>query len=57
MIEKFDKILCGIVWIIWLATILWCSVLTHENKELRKALNEPVNCEAVCESVFEHMGC
>lgn len=49
----FDKILCGIIWIIWLATILWCSVLTHENKALR----EPVNCDAVCEVMFEELGC
>lgn len=53
----FNKILCTVCWAIWLATILWCSALTHENKELRAALNEPVNCEAVCEQLFEYVGC
>lgn len=53
----FDKILCGIIWIMWLSTILWCAALTHENKVIRAALNEPVNCEAVCEVMFEEMGC
>lgn len=53
----FDKILCGVIWVIWLVTILWCSVLTQENKELRAALNEPVNCEAVCDALLEYMGC
>lgn len=53
----FEKIICVISWMAWIATVLWCSVLTHENKELRAALNEPVNCEAVCEVMFEELGC
>lgn len=53
----FEKIFCAISWMAWIATILWCSALTHENKELRAALNEPVNCEAVCEVMFEQLGC
>lgn len=52
-----QKIFCGVIWAMWIATVWWCAVLTQENKELRVALNEPVNCEAVCESVFEHLGC
>lgn len=46
----FNKILCGVIWAIWLATILWCSALTHENETLRAELNKPVNCEAVCDA-------
>lgn len=53
----FDKILCGVIWVIWLATILWCLALTQESKELRAELYKPINCDAVCEQVFEHLGC
>lgn len=53
----FNKILCGVIWVIWLATILWCSALTHENKALRAELHKPINCEAVCTAIFEEMGC
>lgn len=52
-----EKIVCAVIWVLWIATILWCITLTQENKALRAALNEPVNCEAVCEQVFEHLGC
>lgn len=52
-----EKIVSGVVWLIWLATILWCSILALENKKLRAALNEPVNCEAVCDALLEYMGC
>lgn len=52
-----EKIVSGVVWLIWLATIVWCVTLALENKVLRAALNEPVNCEAVCEVMFEELGC
>ena len=57
MIEKFEKIICVVIWVLWMATILWCISLTQENKALRAALDAPVNCEAICEQVFEHLGC
>lgn len=57
MIEKFEKIICVVILVMWMVTILWCIALTQENKALRAALNEPVNCDAVCEQVFEHLGC
>lgn len=53
----FEKILCAICWIVWIATVVSWLDISKENKMLRDALNEPVNCEAVCEQVFEHMGC
>ena len=57
MIEKFEKIICVVILVMLVVTILWCISLTQENKALRAALDAPVNCEAVCEQVFEHLGC
>ena len=52
-----NKILCTACWALWLSTVIALAHVNHENKELRAALNEPVNCEAVCEVMFEELGC
>lgn len=52
-----NKILCTVCWALWFSTVIMMARVNNENKELRAALNEPVNCEAVCEVMFEEMGC
>lgn len=52
-----NKILCTVCWAFWFSTVIMMARVNNENKELRAALNEPVNCEAVCEIMFEEMGC
>lgn len=53
----FEKILCAICWMAWVLMFLALLSAKAENRELRSAFNEPVNCEAVCETLFEEMGC
>lgn len=53
----FEKILCTLLWVLWIFTGINNVMLREENKELHAALNEPVNCEAVCEVMFEELGC
>lgn len=53
----FEKIICVISWIAWVLIFLALLAAKADNRELRAALNEPVNCEAVCEVMFEEMGC
>lgn len=53
----FEKIICAISWVAWIIMFIALLVAKSENKELRAALNEPVNCEAVCEVMFEELGC
>lgn len=53
----FKQIVCVAMLAMLVGTTLRCAMLTYENKALRAALNEPVNCDAVCEQVFEHLGC
>ena len=53
----FKQIVCVAILVMLAVATLRCVMLTHENKALRAALNEPVNCEAMCEVMFEEMGC
>lgn len=53
----FEKIICAISWIAWVLMLVALLAAKSENKKLIAELNEPVNCEAVCEVMFEELGC
>lgn len=52
-----NKVVDFILGVITGGAVLYALALDHQNTVLREHLEEPVNCEAVCEVLFEEMGC
>lgn len=53
----FNKIASAICWIVWIATFFWCIDLAEQNARLQEIVDMPCNCEEVCSTLFEEMGC